>query len=220
VVSRMNSNPAYQKYIKRNKRLSDLKFVDIGCCFGTDLRQLLLDGASLYNITALDQFSQFWKAGLDLFEDTKRMSPLARSNIFLEASFLADDIFKRLYSFLGHDAQETYDCVYMGSVLHLLNEQDIERALEVAAKLLKSGGVYFGQNVGRSQPGVLLENAQRAEDAALRYLHSPASLEDLLKRKGFCDVEIEWRTDTEPLMKVSYNQGSDRGFLSFYAKKA
>jgi len=225
-VSRMNLNFGYQKYLK-NSQLSHLKIIDIGCCFGTDIRQLLLDGASISNITALDQYGDFWKLGLDLFDDQRYDSDLFKANIFIEASLLSDDFYSKLGSFLGHDPKGYYDVVYMGSVLHLLSYQEIERFIEAACSLLKSGGVYFGQNVGVTHDGYIsmLNNPEsnstnQKQPTLLKNLHSPKSLRDVLIKKGFGDdtMEVDW-SDSEWDNKMSRQNGTDRGFMNFYSKK-
>jgi len=46
---------------------------DIGCCFGTDTRKLLLDGCLPADVYAIDILDDYWNIGLDLYCDRDRL---------------------------------------------------------------------------------------------------------------------------------------------------
>ena len=84
---RMKSHPQYDQVLellKSNKKYvidsnladtnSRTKSFDIGCAFGTDLRQLEVDGVSAEQIYGLDENDKFFKLGLELYEDDSEKS--------------------------------------------------------------------------------------------------------------------------------------------------
>lgn len=122
----------------------------------------------------VDIQNDFWNVGLELFEDKKYNSELYRSQkVFLNANFLEDSFLSKLHNFLndnsGFNTEKSvsksleFDVVYMGSVLHLLTDKQVEvagtrcsylliRLVKVAHSLLKSGGILLGQTVGAGEP--------------------------------------------------------------------
>jgi len=231
-VSRMATNAHYSTLLStHNGDISKLKIIDIGCCFGTDIRQLLIDGASIDNITAIDQFKEFFLLGLELFDDKKYNSEFYKkhNDFMIESNFLDDTKFYDQLKELLHgvDPRGYYDVVHMGSVLHLLSEEDVAKALEVANTLLKQGGLYFGQTVGNSSAGNCFRNEKgnlefvsktkgdtetsngnqttsiemkdsRKDVAVLRYLHTPDSLVELMKKKGFSQAHTTFAVEQMP----------------------
>jgi len=142
-VPRCTLHPQYSliKGTLANKRL-----IDIGCALGTDARKFLLDGLQLSNLTCIDLENEFWSLGLELFEDKDK--ELGHSNVFHQRDFLKPD-------FLSSLPHKDYDVLYLGAVLHLLQEADIKKLLSIAATLLRERhGVLFGRTVANVTPGI------------------------------------------------------------------
>jgi len=225
--SRMAQHPRYLKDISGNNQLSNLKIIDIGCCFGSDIRRLLVDGADLNNLTGLDQFQDYWNQGLELFDDLEHKTELSKAKTFISASILRDDFYDNLQAHLGYDPKESYDIVYMGSVLHLLQESEVHTAIRVASGLLRKGGVYFGGTVGSIPAGIArregeLSPSEKEDQNVLRYLNSPETLTETMKSNGFQDITVQF---TERMPVASSSPAENRrvgkwGFMYFFGQKS
>jgi len=175
----------HPKYPVIQENIEKKRIIDIGCALGTDLRKFLVDGAKLENLVAVDQHEEFWNLGLEMFEDMN--SELGKSSVFVCADFLALDFLSKL-------RMTDFDVVYMGSILHLLNEEQVKRSLMVASSLLsRRNGVLLGRTVGieNSSSAVSLPTDNNPERVS-RFLHSPDSLKKVLEACGFQNIEITW----------------------------
>ena len=62
--------PSYDKILARLcDPAAPAKLLDVGCCFGQDLRRLVVDGAPSENLVGLELKPQFLSLGYDLFAD-------------------------------------------------------------------------------------------------------------------------------------------------------
>jgi len=64
-------HPTYKKLIrpKLQDKNNTMDILDLGCCFGTDLRAFICDGANVDHVIGVDQYQQFIELGLNFFED-------------------------------------------------------------------------------------------------------------------------------------------------------
>ncbi|KAI0720526.1 hypothetical protein C8T65DRAFT_735856 [Cerioporus squamosus] len=74
--------PAYPDLLKLGAARSHAILLDLGCCFGNDVRKAVLDGYPVHNVIALS-LAEFWELGHELFRSTPSTFP---------ARFLAGDI--------------------------------------------------------------------------------------------------------------------------------
>ena len=77
----LNGHPLYSQIIERMKSGDSL--LDLGCCFGQDLRQLVADGAPSEKIYGLDIESRLIDMGYDLFMDRGK----------LNSTFVVEDVY-------------------------------------------------------------------------------------------------------------------------------
>lgn len=61
----------YQEVLERVKHGEN--FLDLGCCFGQEIRQLVFDGAPSANTYGSDLWSDFLSIGYELFKDKDRL---------------------------------------------------------------------------------------------------------------------------------------------------
>jgi len=214
--SRLKMHPCYAKHVL--PIIKEARIIDIGCCFGTDIRQLIVDGAKIPHITAVDQFSEFWELGLKLFEDIDNVEKSPLRKCFLAGNIFADEFVDKLKAFVGskQDGCELFDIVSMGSVLHLLTEEQIQTTLQLVYKILKPGGIYIGQTAANDEPKWITREVNSSTQTGLRYLHSPSSLSELMTKYGFANVEMHM------IKNYSLSQQEDGtrfGFLSFFGQK-
>jgi hypothetical protein len=167
----------------------------VGCCLGTDLRQLVADGFQPENLLGLDVNDTFINLGQELLFDDAN-GPMAQrfcaANI-LDPNPVTTDPSGRLERF----AIESIDVIYIGSVYHLFSLPDTLRLSENLFRLVIAGGCIFGRTVGVDseqaegfQTGAPALGTPSSSIPQLRYLHSPASLKKQLESVGFTDVKI------------------------------
>jgi len=68
--------PAYDQLLKLGKEREGAIFLDIGCCFGNDVRKAVADGFPVQNAIASDIEPAFWQLGHQLFDSTPETFPV------------------------------------------------------------------------------------------------------------------------------------------------
>lgn len=124
------------------------KILDLGCCFGQELRGLIHDAglADTRNTFASDLNGEYWELGLGLFGDKDR----------IETTFVAADIFDesdgpgngiRRFEEIG------MDIIYAGSFLHLFEWDEQVRICKRLMRILedKAGGLIVGKQSGLAE---------------------------------------------------------------------
>ncbi|KAK3935311.1 S-adenosyl-L-methionine-dependent methyltransferase [Diplogelasinospora grovesii] len=118
-----------------------LKLVDVGCCVGTDIRQLVHDGLPVENITGLDIERRFFNVGYSLYNQSPADFPVT----FLQADILSPD-FPRRFAHL----RAQFDYVHSANVVHLFDYEGQLTFLRHLAFLVKPGGLVWGRQVGEA----------------------------------------------------------------------
>ena len=146
------------------------KLLDLGCCFGQDIRRLVADGVIGSNLYGADLRLEFLELGYELFRDKGR----------LEAHFLEADVFevdgeaeggKELKKLDG-----TIDIIHAASFLHLFAwEQQVQAGMRMV-RLMTKGSLVLGRQAGTTKPG---EYARRAYQSGSRYVHDPDTFQKL-----------------------------------------
>ena len=116
----------------------ETKIIDLGCCFGTDIRYLIADGANPSLITGTDQFTEYIQLGYDLFGDKDKLKTK-----FIIEDFFSDQFTQRVLQNLADDRSK-YDIAYAGSVYHLFSLEQTEKFTKLVSSLLKSGKTCIG----------------------------------------------------------------------------
>ncbi|OBU01593.2 hypothetical protein VE01_00565 [Pseudogymnoascus verrucosus] len=165
----LRTSPLYPSILSR---LKDDKqtFLDLGCCLGTEIRQLVADGAPSENIYGTDLRPEFWELGYELFRDKGS----------LKASFLTGDVFDP-FSELGK-LDKKVDILHAGLFFHLFS---YDQQIEVAKKIVKlmrpvKGSLLLGWQVGSLDVGVL----QSSDGATILYRHDEESWAGLWREVG------------------------------------
>lgn len=127
--------PAYRDALLQVK--AGASVLDLGCCFGQDLRRLAANGASTENMYALDLNPELWELGFDLFRDRKSMK--AR---FIKANVL--DFSSELNELKGQ-----VDIIFMCQFLHLFDWEKQTKVLRTIAELSRPGTRLMGYQIGR-----------------------------------------------------------------------
>ncbi|KAI0438002.1 hypothetical protein F4803DRAFT_565609 [Xylaria telfairii] len=164
------THPLYHTIVDRLKR-PNTTYLDIGCCFGQDLRQLVYDGVPSEHLVGLDIEQPLIELGYELFLDRQK----------LNCQFTIADVFKG-------SRQETWaalqgrgiDVLHCSAFFHLFPlEQQLEAAKEIVS-LMKVGGVIVGRQSGSVKPG----NLPAMQDNLYSYRHDVVTLVDLWHEVG------------------------------------
>lgn len=119
-------------------------FLDLGTCFGQDLRQLVMDGAPSAHTYGIDIEGALIDLGYNLFRDRQS----------LKTTFIIGDVFdpKMNWSQLGQNV----DIFHASAVFHLFSwGQQVELAcLLVRLGRPRPGTLIIGRQVGYIKPGV------------------------------------------------------------------
>ncbi|EFE40325.1 hypothetical protein TRV_04937 [Trichophyton verrucosum HKI 0517] len=113
--------------------------LDIGCCFGQDLRRLAAYGAPTESMYALDINSSLWDLGYELFKDADRMKAT-----FLEGDFLQDN---SALSCLDGKTDVIIACQF----LHLFGWENQIKAMKRVVTLSRLGTMLIGYQQARLQ---------------------------------------------------------------------
>jgi len=186
---RCMGHPSYDYLKQHGDQYTPRRVLDIGCCMGTDVRQMLTDKivdlSKGDTITGVDIASQYFTLGYDLFGGDKEKV----EKHFVTCDILSDEGCKKLVKDHG-----PFNVVYCGSVYHLLLRDQTERLTAAAFQLTSNNSVYFGRTVGSNKEGgeTVSRGVSRGGGDAERprYLHSQKGFQEMLEAAGFVDVQI------------------------------
>ncbi|KKY26347.1 putative methyltransferase domain-containing protein [Diplodia seriata] len=144
----MYKEPYYPEVLSRVKNGD--KLLDLGCCFGQELRKLAHDGAPPSSLYGSDLRPAFLTLGHALFLDEAK---LPTSPHFIAADILADPFSA---SPLHRQLAGTVSVVHASAFFHLFSRDDQLRAAEAVVALLKPepGVAVVGAQIGTPTPGV------------------------------------------------------------------
>ena len=137
LLSSVSRYPQYAEVLSRMK--SGATVLDLGCCFGQDLRRLAADGAPTENMIASDLHSELWELGYDLFRDRDKM----------RARFIKTDILAPNAEFQALKGK--VDFVFMCQFLHLFSWDGQVEALKKAVEMSRPGAMFLGYQIGRTE---------------------------------------------------------------------
>jgi hypothetical protein len=207
--------PGYPQALKLLQERKDPILLDIGCCFGNDVRKAVVDGWPVQNVIASDLRQGFWDYGHELFKSTPETFP---------AAFIPGDVFDP--SVLSLTASPSSDplpplatlksltpllhrlsAIHASSFFHLFSEeQQLALAKRLAALLLpQPGSIIFGQNGASPVKGIYMEPRLTSSNdgGASIFRHSPESWREMWTEEVFGpDQPVRVQVDTK-LMKRS-----------------
>jgi SAM-dependent methyltransferase len=166
----MMATDVYQEVLERVQQGE--KFLDLGCCFGQEIRQLVLDGAPSANTYGSDLWGDFLTISYELFKDKDR----------LQTTFVAADIFddaSPLTELAGR-----MNIIHAAAFFHLFGLEDQERIGVRIVQLLapQPGSLIIGRQTGGENPGEYSRANDKGGRASFR--HNAQSWEDLWRRVG------------------------------------
>ncbi|KAI1346758.1 hypothetical protein F5Y01DRAFT_308064 [Xylaria sp. FL0043] len=162
-------HPLYGTILQRLKQ-PDSTYLDIGCCFGQDLRQLVFDGVPSDHLIGLDVAQPLIELGYDLF--------------------LADVFQGSAQSGWAELEKRGIDVLHCSAFFHLFPlDQQLAAARQIS-KLLKKGGVIVGWQSGNMKPG----NVAGIPQDSYSYRHNVSTLNKMWRRVGE-DTQTQWKVE-------------------------
>ncbi|MCH8905479.1 MAG: methyltransferase domain-containing protein [Candidatus Heimdallarchaeota archaeon] len=202
---RITSHPTYSKL---DFSAISGKIVDVGCFMGTDLRQMILDGANPAQTVGIDISEEFIMLGKQLFEDTDR----------LETKFYVLDVSQaEVVSTKLSGLKNKVGLLHAGSFFHLLDEQALDTFLGHVSQLMLDGGIILGRTLGNHTPQQITADINSRHSRPILY-HSPASLHARLEKFGFKNIEIEIADDQTPVGERSPANYHSLMFYGVYSR--
>ncbi|KAF7974801.1 hypothetical protein HWV62_11301 [Athelia sp. TMB] len=194
--------PVYQEVLKLGKERKAAILLDIGCCFGNDLRKAVADGFPITGVIGSDLHKDFWDMGNELYVAPFPV-PFIEGNVFDAAHI---DPTPPLYAppnspppALGtltslNPLRGHVSAIHASSLFHLFDEAHQHKLADALGALLspEPGSVIFGSHNGLHERG--FKTGAMREDM---FCHSPESWAALwdggVFKKGTVRVEAEIR---------------------------
>jgi SAM-dependent methyltransferase len=121
----------YEQFVERIRNGASV--LDVGCCFGQDLRRLAFEsGALTEHWYATDLNRDLWDIGYDMFRDKNRMKAT-----FITGDILADE--NPLWKL-----DKRFDVILLSQLLHLFNWEQNVRILKQLVSISKPGCQLLG----------------------------------------------------------------------------
>ncbi|KAI3396955.1 hypothetical protein diail_11355 [Diaporthe ilicicola] len=184
-VLTLYTHPLYATIIERLKQ-PGAAYLDIGCCFGQDLRRLAYDGVPPENLTGVDIAGDLMELGYRLFCDRDT----------LRARFTVADVFAGD----GDDGDDHgvwaglqargADVVHCSAFFHLFTLAEQQTAARHIARLVRPGGVVVGRQSGSVAPG----NVPAIQQGTFSYRHDVDTFAALWNGAGEA-TGTRWRVE-------------------------
>ncbi|KAK7699517.1 hypothetical protein SLS64_011655 [Diaporthe eres] len=176
----LHTHPLYPTIVDR-LRQPGAAYLDIGCCFGQDLRRLAHDGVPSENLTGVDIAGALMEHGYELFRDRDT----------LRARFIIADVFAGDSDLAWADLRARgADVVHCSAFFHLFPLSEQQAAAQQIARLVRPGGVIVGRQMGSMVPG----DVPAIKEGSSSYRHDVATFAALWDRAGEV-TGTRWRVE-------------------------
>ncbi|KAI6114305.1 hypothetical protein F5141DRAFT_1105787 [Pisolithus sp. B1] len=185
---KISSHASYQQVLKLGREREGASLLEIGCCFGMEMRRAAAEGFPAKQIVASDLHAEFWEFGHALFRTTPQSFPAT----FLAGDALNPDFLSPLpgnprpQASLDLSTLTTLNplkgdvsAIYARSLFHLFNEDQQYQLAHSLGSLLspQPGSVIFGSHMGNVEKGTIKHKATGRQDTT--FFHSPESWKEL-----------------------------------------
>ncbi|KAJ7052584.1 hypothetical protein C8F01DRAFT_1090538 [Mycena amicta] len=217
---------AYEHVLQLVREHPDTIILDIGCCFGNDLRKIARDGFPARNMVASDLRPEYWELGHKLFHSTPESFPAT----FISGDAL-DDAFLKLGPPLNapptdsspelcslsslNDLRGHVSAIHTASFFHLFSEN---KQLELARKLAgllspRPGSIIFGCHAALPSKGFSMASKGRS-----MFCHSPDSWSAMWEHDVFGQGTVEARAGLKLVGRI-LNDETDFYMMFWSVKK-
>ncbi|KAI1479301.1 hypothetical protein F4774DRAFT_418889 [Daldinia eschscholtzii] len=187
------THPLYDKIVELLESDSArASYLDIGCCFGQDLRQLVFNGVPSERLVGLDIERGLLDLGYDLFLDWET----------LKSDFVISDILKAQGKEWQSLEERGFDVIHCSAVFHLFTLEGQITAATNIARLVKKGGIIVGRQMGNVKPG----NFPALIEGSFCYQHDLETFGEMWKRVGET-TQTRWKVEgTMDLININPNK--------------
>lgn len=180
----MPTHPLYDTIVERLKATDtdETTYLDVGCCFGQDLRQLVHDGVPSDRLIGLDIAGVLMELGYDFFHDRET----------LESKFVVADVFKgpEQGSVWTQLQERGVDVMHCSAFFHLFTLEEQVAAAKHLAGLVKRGGIIVGRQIGSVKPG----NVPAIKEQSFSYRHDVNTFEAMWREVGEA-TQTRWKVE-------------------------
>ena len=183
--------------------------LDLGCCFGQDLRYLAASGAPTEKMYASDLFGEFWEISYDLFQDRNKM----KAQFFQADAFDANSPLEAL--------KGQIDIVLATQFFHLF---DWNKQVELGVRILeltRPGAIIAGYQIGSwwaAEVATGKDGKKGSTENERKYYHNIWSWKNLWK-------EVEKKTGIKCTVEASlkslsawHAEKEDYNWMGFLAR--
>jgi len=171
------SHPLYPDILKRLRDDADSVYLDLGCCFGQDMRQLVADGVPSTQLIGLDIEAPLIELGYELFKDRDT----------LKSQFVVADVFAGGATWAALQEKKA-DIIHCSAFFHLFPLQHQTMAALNISSLVRPNGIIVGRQSGsitpREYPGMAAGSTS--------YRHDVDSFQGVWNVVGTA-TETEWK---------------------------
>ncbi|KAI1504525.1 hypothetical protein F5X99DRAFT_371300 [Biscogniauxia marginata] len=149
-------------------------FLDLGSCFGQDVRKLAFDGALVHRLWASDIEPELIDLGFQMFNDADK---LPRSHFLCPGNLLADSPDDRLKAL-----DDKVTILHMTAVFHLFTLEEQKRVAHRCLQLLRKSFVKPVLILGGQAGSITARDAQRqnvTQEYSHKYRHNERSWQEL-----------------------------------------
>ena len=179
-------HPFYTEVIRLLSSNHQNLFLDLGCCFGQDIRPLVTAGISSTQLYGADLEETFIELGYELFKDKETLqSKFILENIFDEAAWGQDGGFGSLEGKLK--------VIHTASFFHLFDLSEQEHLAKLLIRLLISepGSMILGRHSANEEPG---EYPGRGKPNTNCYRHNEETWKAMWEGVGR-ETGTEWKVE-------------------------
>lgn len=179
----LSFSPYYQEVLGRIKQGET--FLELGCCFGQELRVLAFDGSPSENLYGSDLNKEFMSLGYDLFLDKDK----------LKSKFIASDIFDPQSDLMKQLANKV-DIIHTSAFFHLFSREEQFQIAKQVVNLIRPrpGSLILGGQLGNINPC----SVPRQMGDGSRYRHDDASWIKMWEQVGQ-ETGTNWKIEANLL---------------------
>ncbi|KAI5201649.1 hypothetical protein E4T39_05161 [Aureobasidium subglaciale] len=197
---------AYPEIVRRLKSGSE-RYLDLGCCFGQDIRRLVTDGVPDEALIGSDLHQGFLDLGYSLFKDEGR----------LKSEFIAADVFESESALTPLEGK--IDIIHASSFFHLFGYEGQKKIARRVVQLLKpqKDSLLVGRQVGNINAHEEESSASGSGNMFLQNVDSWKQMWSEIGEETGTKWEVEAALEDWPLVgnKASWHkEGTKRIFFS------
>lgn len=205
---KMSDHAAYGQVLKLGRERGGALLLEMGACFGIEIRKVVADGFPVKQIIASDLNTEFWEFGHVLCRSTPESFPVTfLAGDALDPEFLSPILYEvETRPPLDLARNRTLNAlkgkcsvISARSFFHVFDEVQQYQLAHALGSLLspEKGSVIFGSHAGNTEKGLVAHKKIAGKEST--FFHSPSSWEELWCETSLADPRggmARWGEDT------------------------